>query len=64
MNPLTVQHAIDNQFRGIDLVKYFKPDLSDEECDYILWQKTCFPMSLKRTIEQLNEMFLAPRVRD
>ena len=58
MNPLTLQHAIDNKFTAIDCVRYFQPDWSDEECDYYLWSQTCFPFSTEIMIEQLNKYFL------
>ena len=57
MNPLTVDHAIENKFNGLDLVKYFSPNITNEEADFLLWEKTCFPFSLEETIKQLNEMF-------
>lgn len=58
MNPLTLQHAIENKFTAIDCVRYFQPDWSDEECDYFLWSHTCFPFSTQIMIEQLNQYFL------
>jgi hypothetical protein len=44
----------------IELVKYFNPDWTDEECDYFLWEFTCFPFSLEETVKQLNERFSLP----
>lgn len=26
-----------------DLVRMIKPDATDEECDYVLWEQSCFP---------------------
>lgn len=51
---LTINQA--RQFsNAIELVKYFKPDWSDEECDDYLWGSTCFPFSLEYLVKQLNE---------
>jgi len=58
MKPLTIQHAIENKFTGIDCVRYFKPEWSDEECDYHLWSHTCFPFSTEVMIKQLNQHFI------
>lgn len=58
MNPLTLKYALENLKTPIDLVKYFKPDWSDELCDFYLYEHTCFPFSIEKTIEQLNEKLL------
>ncbi len=55
MEDLTVEYAIKNKFTTIDLVKYFKPEWSDEQCDFYLWEKTCYPFSMEATISQLNQ---------
>lgn len=58
MIKLTLKHAIENKFTPIDCVKYFKPEWTDEECDFYLWEFTCFPFSTEILIEQLNNKFL------
>lgn len=58
MEPLTVQYATDNNFTPIDCVKYFKPEWDDQQCDYYIWECTCFPFSTEEMIEQLNKEFL------
>lgn len=58
MNPLTLQHAIDNKFTAIDCVRYFQPDWTDEECDFHLCEFTCYPFSMQIMITQLNQYFL------
>lgn len=57
MDPLTYQYAIENDFTPMDCVRYFKPEASDQECDFILWEKTCFPASTETMIAQLNQYF-------
>ena len=36
----------------IDLVKKYFPDASDELCDFILWEKTCFPFGPIEDVEE------------
>jgi len=41
----------------IGLVKKYFPNASDEEADFILWEKTSFPMGgLKEVEEQLKAL--------
>ncbi len=61
MNPLTLEYALENKFKPIDCVKYFKPDWTDAECDDFLWEHTCFPFSNESMINQLNEHFLTKK---
>jgi len=56
--PLTLEYAIENKFTPIDCVKYFEPEWEDGECDYYLWERTCFPLDMQKTIQQLNEALL------
>ncbi len=58
MKPLTIEHAIENRFTAIDVIKYFKPDWSDNECDFYIWEFTCYPFSFEVMIEQLNNRFI------
>lgn len=58
MEALTLEHALENKFTPIDCVKYFKPEWTDDECDFYLWEFTCFPFSTESMIKQLNEKFL------
>lgn len=58
MTPLTLEHAIENNFNAIDCVKYFRPEWDNEYCDYFLYNYTCFPMSMEKTIKQLNEQLI------
>lgn len=60
MRPLTLAYARENLFFATDYIKYFKPHWTDEECDYYLWEKTCYPFSTEKLIEQLNEQLIEP----
>jgi hypothetical protein len=57
MEKLTLEYIEQNKLTPIQCVKLFKPDWTDEECDHYLWSFTCFPMSTKIMIEQLNKAF-------
>ena len=37
MEAITLEHALENKFTPIDCIKYFKPEWTDEECDFYLW---------------------------
>jgi len=57
MTELTIEMA--NQMPYIDWVKHFKPEWSDDQCDFYLWEHTYFPFSTKEIIiKQLNEQLL------
>ena len=48
MKPLTIEHALKNNFTPIECVKFFKPDWSDE---------ACYPFDFETMIKQLNNKF-------
>jgi hypothetical protein len=56
MEELTIEMA--NKMPFIDWVKYFRPDWTDDECEFYLWELTCFPFGFKDVIKQLNEQLL------
>jgi hypothetical protein len=43
----------------VEIVRYFKPDATEDEIEFILWEQTCYPFSHEATIQQLNELFKA-----
>ena len=57
MTELTIEMAMDiaNKTSYKDWVKHFRPEWTDEQCDFYLWEHTCFPFSFKDIIKQLNE---------
>ncbi len=55
---LTKKYCIANKFTPIDCVRYFKPKITNKEADFILFELTCFPLSISRTIKQLNDIFI------
>jgi hypothetical protein len=56
MTELTIDMA--NKMPFIDWVKYFRPEWTDEQCDFYLFEHTCFPLHFVETIKQLNEQLL------
>lgn len=58
MKPLTKKYVIENKLTPIGCVKYFKPKITKDEAEFILWEKTCFPFSTDEMIKQLNKRFL------
>lgn len=58
MEALTVEYAIKNKFTFVDCIKYFNPSWTNEECDFYLWECTCYPFSTEDVIKQLNQKFI------
>lgn len=56
--PLTLDFAIKNKYSPIDLIKYFNPNWSDDDCNEYLWNETCYPFSNEILIQDLNKTFL------
>lgn len=46
-----------NKLTCLDFVRKYIPGISDEYADFILWEKTCFPMGDKETIEKQIKEF-------
>ena len=44
-------------FNPIDCVRYYFPDVSNREADYILWEKTCFPFDSDIWLTQLYNLY-------
>lgn len=58
MEILTLDYVKDQNFNAIDMVKFFNPNWSTEDCDFYLWEMTCYPFSTEILIEQLNQHFV------
>jgi len=41
----------------LEVMREFKPDITPEEADYILWECTCYPFSDEITLAQIKEHF-------
>lgn len=42
-----------------EVVRHYKPNATDEDVDFILWERTCFPSCNETTLKQLNTIFNA-----
>lgn len=58
MEKLTFEKAKENKFNWVDCVRYYYPQYTDDECSFILWNRTCFPFDSDTTLKQLYELFL------
>ena len=54
---LTADIAINCKMSPIDCVRYYKEEISDEEADFIIWEKTCYPISTEVFLKQLYNIF-------
>lgn len=41
-----------------EAIKYYFPNAEDDECDFILWEKTCFPFDREYTLDDLYRYYL------
>lgn len=47
---------MDKQISVAELVRGYFPDASDKECEYIVWEKTAFPLvSVETLCKQLQD---------
>lgn len=51
--PLTFE-MVQNKMSAQACIKYYRPDWTDTECDYYIWNETCYPFSTEKFIEQIN----------
>lgn len=40
-----------------EVIRAFKPDASDEEVDFVLWEHTCYPFDNEMTLKQLEQFY-------
>lgn len=40
-----------------DVVRQYKPDATDEEVEYILWNETCYPFDTETALKQIHAFF-------
>lgn len=44
----------------IDYMRRLKPDITDEEAEYILWNETCYPFDNETTLKQIYTILKQP----
>jgi hypothetical protein len=52
--PLTKEDTA-GKMSWAECIRYYRPDWSDEQCDYFLWNETCYPFDGETTLKQINE---------
>jgi len=57
MEKLTTIRVTEGKFSWYDCIRHYYPDATDEECEYILWEETCYPFSTEKAIEQIWKYF-------
>ena len=57
MDVLTIDSVTENKYTWADCIKHYKPEATKEECEYILWEHTCYPFDAETTLEQIKEYF-------
>lgn len=55
---LTMEYVEKNKLTPVEIIKHFKTEWTDEECDFYLWEFTCFPFSTEILIKDLNRRFM------
>ena len=51
---LTLEYVEKHKLDSVGMVKYFKPDWTDLNCNAYLWEHTDYPDDMEMTIKQLN----------
>ena len=54
---LTLEKALELNLKWHDCIRYYKPDATDDECEFILWEQTCFPFDHETTLNQIYGLF-------
>ncbi len=61
---MTVQEIIDNKMTWGDVMRTFKPELTDDEVEFILWGKTCYPFDIQTTINQIEKLLSPTKINN
>ncbi|HVT84315.1 MAG TPA: hypothetical protein VHD35_03890 [Chitinophagaceae bacterium] len=48
---------IDGKMSWLEVMKTYKPDITEEEAEYILWEETCYPFDDETTLERIKTFF-------
>lgn len=63
LQELTFEIARDKKFNWIACVKYYWPEMTDEDADSYLWNETCFPFSDEGTLKQMYNEYIRQKNR-
>jgi len=39
------------------VIRHYWPDASDEHCEFVLWECTCYPFDTKTALKQLFDLY-------
>jgi len=57
MSSLLTKEEIDGKMSFLDVMRKYKPEITEKEANYILWNETCYPFSDEMTISQIHQFF-------
>lgn len=57
IDKLTFEKAVELKLNPIGCVKYYFPEFSNELCDFVLYERTCFPFSTEIFLNQLYDLY-------
>lgn len=49
---------VDGKMTWREVIRYYWPEKTNEECEYILWNETCYPFSDETTCHQIYNLYL------
>lgn len=41
----------------LEVMRHYRPDITEEEAEYILWNETCYPFDLRTALKQIYYFF-------
>lgn len=53
----TIEAATEKKMNWFDVIRFFSPTATDEMCDFLLWEQTCYPFSSEMTFKQIKQFF-------
>lgn len=60
---LTFEKAVELNLNMIGVIKYYWPFLADHEADFIIWEKTCYPMDTDTAFKQIFELYKSAEIQ-
>jgi len=52
---------VDGKMTFEEVIKYYFPNALEEMTNYILWERTCYPMDTQQTIDQIYDYYVSTR---
>lgn len=54
---IKLEEVLEKKMNWHDVVRYYNPTATDKECEFILWEETCFPFDHTITLKQIFDFF-------